>query len=278
MYILVCVDVLSRKMYAEPARRKDYTQMRPAFDAIFERARTRPWKLYTDNGGEFVSAQMRAYFRKKDVIQLTASPVRALHATMAERSIRTIKERLYKYFSENNTVRWLDALQDIIEAINNSVSRPTGMTPNEVTEANAVPLHRRLYGAPEPRERLPKFAVGDTVRVQKHKLTFAKGLATFTDKIFYVTDVLAHRHPPVYRLKDGRDRPLQGLFYERELVRCPPAAETTTRIAKIHRTRVHNGQLQYYVSWLNHERDFDQWIPANALVRVAADAVDVGAQ
>ncbi|KAH7725152.1 hypothetical protein AAVH_07199 [Aphelenchoides avenae] len=95
-YLLVCVDVLSRKMFAEPVLKKDAAHMRAAFDAIFERAGTRPWRLYTDSGTEFESAAMRRYFDSKDILKYLSSPQRALHATVAERANRTIKDRLYR--------------------------------------------------------------------------------------------------------------------------------------------------------------------------------------
>lgn len=103
-YALLCIDVLSRKLYVEPVKRKEARYMKPAFNAVFERAGVTPWKLYTDSGLEFESAQMRTYFKERNILKFHSSAERKLHAMVAERANRTVKDRLYKVFSELNTL------------------------------------------------------------------------------------------------------------------------------------------------------------------------------
>jgi len=79
---------------------------------------------------------MKEYFKKKDIDKrVVYSP--DVHASMAERANRTIKERLYRYFSEQNTLRWNNVIQKIVSGINASINRTTGVTPNSVTFKNA---------------------------------------------------------------------------------------------------------------------------------------------
>ena len=47
-------------------------------------------------------------------------------ASMAERFIQTLKSRIERFFTENKTNRWLDILQQISDALNNSVHNTTG--------------------------------------------------------------------------------------------------------------------------------------------------------
>jgi hypothetical protein len=264
-YLLVCVDVLSRKMYAEPVLKKEAEHMKAAFDAIFTRAGTRPWRLYTDSGTEFESLSMRRYFDSMDILKYHSSPQRALHATVAERANRTIKDRLYKYFSEYNTRRWVDDIQYIVDAINHSVCRVTRMRPVDATERNAPHLRTALYGDPFAKERRPRarprFRVGDSVRVQEKKLVFAKFLNAFTDKIFTVQAVERKQGLYVYRLVDGKGRVLPGRFYEQDMVKTVPVNQTTTRVATIiGQPRIHGGRRQVHVRWVGHEPDFDEWV------------------
>ena len=44
-------------------------------------------------------------------------------ASMVERFIRTFKTRLERFFTETNSVRWVDVYEKISEAINNTVNR-----------------------------------------------------------------------------------------------------------------------------------------------------------
>ena len=64
-----------------------------------------PSRIFSDRGLEFEAKDMRQYFEDKFIMKhkSTNSDVKA---ALAERGIRTIKQRLYRYFSEKNTVNW----------------------------------------------------------------------------------------------------------------------------------------------------------------------------
>src|SRR6266567_2052005 len=64
-YILVCIDVLSRKIYVAPTKSKTSKDMIPAFDIIFTKAGLTPSKLYSDSGLEFQARSMLDYFQKR---------------------------------------------------------------------------------------------------------------------------------------------------------------------------------------------------------------------
>ena len=74
-----------------------------------------------------------------------------------------------------------------------------------------------LYCSPLRKLPLPKFRIGDTVRVSRYKSVFGKGYeANFTEEIFKVTRVL-RGDPNVYELEDHEGEPIIGKFYEEEL-------------------------------------------------------------
>ena len=74
-----------------------------------------------------------------------------------------------------------------------------------------------LYGSPLRKLPLPKFRIGDTVRVSRYKSVFGKGYeANFTEEIFKVMRVL-RGDPNVYELEDHEGEPIIGKFYEEEL-------------------------------------------------------------
>ncbi|KAL3073462.1 hypothetical protein niasHT_038600 [Heterodera trifolii] len=103
-YILVCIDVLSRKILTAESESKKSEHMIEAFEKVFKKAGVLPNKLYSDAGLEFQAKRMIEYWKHKDIIKhIIYSP--SLHAGVVERANRTLKERLYKYFSENNTLR-----------------------------------------------------------------------------------------------------------------------------------------------------------------------------
>ncbi|KAL3069644.1 hypothetical protein niasHT_036436 [Heterodera trifolii] len=106
-YLLVCIDVLSRMIFSAPAKSKKSEDMIEAFDRVFEKSKIIPMKIYSDSGLEFQAGKMKKYFEEKFIIKnVMYSP--DLHAGVVERANRTIKERLYRYFTKMDTLRWVD--------------------------------------------------------------------------------------------------------------------------------------------------------------------------
>lgn len=218
-YLLVAVDVLSRKIFVAPVRSKGTRDMITAFDLLFKKANIRPHKLYSDRGLEFQSKSMLEYFGKKGIQKF---PVYSddIHAGVVERANRTIKERLYRYFHQNKTHRWVDIIDRIVNAINNSPNRTTGIAPNEFTYENAEENRKRIYGDnpyEEEEGAKPKYKVGDIVRISINKGKFAKGYrANYTTEKFRVIEV--HKtNPPYYKIEDLNHEEILGKFYQPEV-------------------------------------------------------------
>ncbi|KAL3123199.1 hypothetical protein niasHT_006529 [Heterodera trifolii] len=199
-YILVCIDVLSRQIYVAEAESKKSEHMIDAFEKVFKKAGVLPNKMYSDSGLEFQAKRMNDYWRSKDIIKYVMySP--HLHAGVVERANRTIKERLYRYFSEKNTHRWVDIIDKIVKNLNNVTNRTTGMRPVDVNFRNATELRNRLYKDTEEQEGKPKFKLGDIVRITKEKGDFSKGYyPNFTDELFKIVRVNP-TNPPSYRIE-----------------------------------------------------------------------------
>ena len=87
-----------------------------------------------------------------------------------------MKEKMWKYFTDNNTNTYIDILQDFVKDYNNTRHSPIKMTPVEASKKeNELTVWRNLY--PEHLEIYdinPKFSVGDKVRISKKKKTFEK--------------------------------------------------------------------------------------------------------
>ena len=91
------------------------------------------------------------------------------------------------------------------------------MKPSDVNSSNKDMVWVTLYGSALGELPLPKFRVGDTVRVSRYKSVFGKGYeANFTEEIFKVTRVL-RGDSNVYELEDHEGEPIIGKFYEEEL-------------------------------------------------------------
>jgi hypothetical protein len=141
-YILTCVDVLSKYGWGIPVKTKSPKDVVKAYRTIIDEDRA-PWRVFSDKGTEF-KGEMKTLFERRGIKHiLTENPL--VKASVVERYNRTLKTRLYKYFTRRETWRWLEILPKIVKAINRSVNRMTGMRPIDVTHENDQIVYKRLY-------------------------------------------------------------------------------------------------------------------------------------
>nr|CAD2206080.1 unnamed protein product [Meloidogyne enterolobii] len=198
------------------------------------------------------------------------------HAGMAERANRSIKERLYRYFTENKTLKWVDVIQKIVNSINNSFNSSIGMRPTDVNFKNAEKLRQLLKNraiethAPSSQWRRKKFSVGDRVRIEKYKHIFQKGyLPNFTNEIFIIDKVrLVPCQPPTYKIKDSNGEQIRGWFYSNDLILVKENSkkdENLYDINKVLKKRKRDGEDYVFVSWKGYGPEHNSWIPANSI-------------
>lgn len=117
-YILIAIDVFSKMAYAEPLRNKQADTVVEAMEKIINRVGLPIRNLHTDNGTEFFNGTMRRLLARYDNIN-HYSTYTTKKASIVERLIRTIKRRLYMYFSFHGSYQWEHILQKTIDAYNN---------------------------------------------------------------------------------------------------------------------------------------------------------------
>ena len=118
------------------------------------------------------------------IVYYTAGPKKN---SMVERFNRTLKERIERYFTEKNTKKWIDILQDFSSNINNSVNRSIGMPPAQVTLDNADSIFKKLYPNKGKNVKCDRIIIGDRVRTVLPAKVFDKGYRqAWSDEIFTV--------------------------------------------------------------------------------------------
>jgi hypothetical protein len=104
------------------------------------------------------------------------------------------------------------------------------MPPSKVNPSNIYSVWKKMNSlrAKISQGRF-KFKVGDLVRITKEKVKFAKGYEqTFSTEIFQFLKVIQRMPQPVYELSDLQGRPIEGQFYNYELVKV--AVTPTDRV------------------------------------------------
>lgn len=223
VYLLVVIDVLSKFAWVQPLRDKSAASVAKAFDLILSKKNSNgrsPIYLQTDRGKEFVGAAFQTLLKKKN-IQFRAARNPDIKAAIVERFNRTLKERMWRYFTYSRQKRYLDVLQNIVSAYNNSMHSSIKMTPASVTLATAARARNNLMQRYKRTEHCsPKYNVGDIVRISSAKAAFAKGYeGGWSSELFKIHRVSLSICPVVYILRDLHDEDIDGIFYEAELSR-----------------------------------------------------------
>ena len=110
---------------------------------------------------------------------------------MIERFNRTIKEKIFKYFSANNGRKYIDVLELLVDQYNNTIHSSFKMTPIEASrEVNENKVWRNLYPEFVGLTFTPKFSIGDRVRITKKKNIFDKGYTQrWTEEVFTISKI-----------------------------------------------------------------------------------------
>jgi hypothetical protein len=215
-HILTCIDVLSKYGWAVPVKTKSATDVAKAFAKIVKKGR-KPWRLFTDRGTEFTGKPFQEFLQYMDIHHLT-SKNKDTKASVCERYNRTLKSRLWKYFTQQQSFHWLKMLPSIVAAINKSYHRSIKRRPVDVTPSNQNEVWQTLYGERPKTPITFHFKTGDAVRIARSKHVFEKGyVANFSRDVYTVAKTVARR-PPVYRLEKQNGEQLAQVFYENQLV------------------------------------------------------------
>lgn len=215
-FLLTAIDVFSRRAFVVPLKSKKDTIVLEGISKIFANYPP-PKYVQTDEGKEFYNRLLAKYLADRNIRLFSTSS--DTKCAIVERFNRTLKQRMFKYFTAKNTVVYIDALEKFVDAYNARKHSSIGISPNEVTYKNQAEIWRRQYHKYfiGYRRASFKYSLNDSVRVSKMARQFRKGyLPTFTDEIFLIHDRIASV-PVTYKLRDSNQQVLIGSFYEPEL-------------------------------------------------------------
>lgn len=260
-FCLVATDVLSRRIFVAPLKSKKTRDVQDGMEKILADMPFKPIYIFSDRGTDIDSKQMHAFYKKHSIIKTSARNT-SVKAALVERSILTIKQRLYRYFTEKNTLNWVDVIEKLVSAINKSPNRGiNNRKPNEIDEKNQQEVFEELYNSEEQKPYKSKLKLGDYVRVQYKKGIFEKSyLANYSDQIHKI--IKCHRTtPPVYTIANEAGEALKERFYAKQLVKVEKNQETTYRVEKVLRSRINkNGVKEFLVKWVGFPSSFNSYV------------------
>ena len=261
-WILTSVEILSRYAFCLPVKRKDTENMTKAVTELLKQFKTRfgiyPKFAQFDDGKEFYNVGVKSLLSKHDITYFSTKSEKK--AAVVERFNRTLKGLMWKYFYSKGTYNWVDVLPQLTENYNNTKHSSILMKPKDVTKKNENEVWTTLFGYHFGSSPIPKFKVGNTVRISKYKSILYKGYeANFSEEIFKITKVICG-DPNVYELEDFDGEPIIGKFYAEELS-AVEKKDDVYRVEKIIKRKKVNGKKMALVKWLGYESKHNSWIP-----------------
>jgi hypothetical protein len=268
-YILTVIDCFSKFLFAFPIKTKKTLEIIEVFKSIFEKRK--PMKLMTDRGGEFDSIQFKTFCKNNDVNYYTTKD-KLIKCAIVERANRTLKEKLFRYFTFKGTRKYIDVIKNFVDSYNKSKHSTTKIAPIEVTENNEKHVFKDVFGVKNlkhlffGRKSEPKLKIQDKVRIKYDLTKLDKSYyPLWSDKVYEIKNVLNKYTKPQYVVNLENIEQFRR-FYPEELQKI--SNKPTYRIEKIIKKKRINGEVFVLVKWLNYNSRHNQWIPETEVKRL----------
>ena len=202
-YLFCAIDLYSKYAFVLPLKDKKGISIVNAFNKIIKQSNRKPNKIWVDQGGEFYNNVFKKWLSDNDII--IYSTYNEGKSVVAERFIRTLKNKLYKHMTATGKNIYYDVLDDVVNEYNNSKMKPIDVKKN-----------KRVY-IDEHNEKDSRFKVGDRIRISKFENIFAKVYTPNWRKEIFIVNKINDTVPYTCNIKDLHDEEIIGSFYDREL-------------------------------------------------------------
>ena len=127
-FLLCFIDIFCKYAWVVPLKDKKGISIVKAFQIILKQSNSRkPNKIWVDRGSDFYNASFKKWLRDNDIVMYsTHNEGKSL---IAERFIRTLKSKIYKYMTSTSKNVYIDKLDDIVDEYNNTYHTTIKMKP-----------------------------------------------------------------------------------------------------------------------------------------------------
>lgn len=257
-YILTIIDIMTRYAWAQPLKSKRGQEVAAAFKRVFHQDKRIPKRIQSDQGKEFENSHVRQLFDSHHIELFSVKS--AFKAAIVERWNRTLKTRIWRYFTANNTSKWINVLPDIVDSYNHSYHRTIGCKPADVTPENAMRIWRRIHSKRAPANKPKQFKIGDRVRISKVKSIFEKGyLPNWTEEEFFIHTIDTKSKPVMFKLRDYTGDVIEGRFYTHE-IQPTLRDDDIYLVDRIIKRQRRQGEMWYFVKWRGYPASMNSWV------------------
>ena len=207
--LLCAIDLYSKYAFVVPLKDKKGISVTNGFNKIIKQSETKPNKIWVDQGSEFYNRVFKKWLSDSDIIMY--STYNEGKSVVAERFIRTLKNKLYKHMTASGKNAYYDVLDNVVNEYNNTKHNTIKMKPKDIGYNN-----KRVY-IDEHNKKDSRFKIGNRLRISKFKNIFAKGYTPNWSREIFIINKINDAVPYTYNLKDLNGEEIIGSFYDREL-------------------------------------------------------------
>ena len=209
-YLLCVLDLFSKYAFVVPLKDKKGSSIVDAFQSILNKSKRKPNKIWVDQGSEFYNNNFKKWLKDND-IAMYSTYNEGKSSVVAERFIKTLKNKIYKHMTSISENVYFDVLDGMVKKYNNTYLSTLKMKPINVKDNNFTEYIEESY------KKSPKFKIGDHVRISKYKNIFAKGYTPNWSEEIFIVNRVKNTFPWTYEINDLNGEKISGSFYEKEL-------------------------------------------------------------
>ena len=181
-FLLCAIDIFSKYAWVVPLKDIKGISIVKAFQIMLKQSNRKSNKIWVDKGSEFYNASFKIWLRDNDIVMYSTH--NEGKSVVAERFIRTLKGKIYKYMTSISKNVYIDKLDDIVDKYNNTYHTTIKMKPIDVKDNTYFNTSKEIDN------KDPKFKVGDHVRIPKYKNIFAKGyMPNWSEEVYVIKKV-----------------------------------------------------------------------------------------
>ena len=174
-------------------------------------------------------------------------------SVVAERFIKTLKNKIYKYMISVSKNVYIHRLDNMVNKYNNTYNSKTKMKPTDAKSKTYIDSSKEI------KDKNPKFKIDDNVRMSKYKNVLANGYTpNWSEEVFEINKV-KNTVPWTYVIIDLNGEEVVGTFYENEL------QKTNQKEFRIEKVIKRKGD-KIYVKWKGYDNSFNSRIDKEDIV------------
>ena len=161
------IDFFRKYDWVVPLKNKKGITIINAFQKNLKESNRKPNKIWVGKGSEFYISSFKKWLKDNDIEIYSIN--NEGKSVVAERFIRNLKTKIYKYMTSVSKNIYIGKLGDIVGEYNNTYYKTMKMKPVDVKDIAYIDF-KKVFN-----DKDPEFEVGDHVRIFKYKNNFSKG-------------------------------------------------------------------------------------------------------